>query len=119
MVCRFAVQRESSALAGSPSVNRDVGTTGPVYISSALTGTSPPGTGGHSRNSGHMRRHSNVKKKEKKKNSVWYIATRAGGWHSAQRSQTHEIFSLKSENAAASKGRTEKTNQRLVMKQLS
>lgn len=46
MVCRFAVQRESSAQAGSPSVNRDVGTTEPVYISSVLTGTSPPGTGG-------------------------------------------------------------------------
>lgn len=46
MVCRFAVQRESSAEAGSPSVNRDVGTTEPVYISSVLPGTSPPGTGG-------------------------------------------------------------------------
>lgn len=105
MVCRFAVQRESSALAGSPSVNRDVGTTGPVYISSVLTGTSPPGTGGHSRNSGHMHRHSNVKK-------ISLVYCYAGRWL-AQHSQTDSIFSLKSENLAAVKDRKEKMNQRL------
>lgn len=40
------IQRSGGAAPGSPSVNRDVGTTGPVYTSSILTGTSPPGTRG-------------------------------------------------------------------------
>lgn len=40
------IQCSGSAALGSPSVNRDMGTTKPVYISSILTGTSQPGIGG-------------------------------------------------------------------------
>lgn len=40
------IQRSGSAALGSPSVNRDVGTAGPVYISSILTGTSQAGQEG-------------------------------------------------------------------------
>lgn len=40
------IQCSRTGALGSPSVNRDVGTTKPVYISSILTGTSQPGIRG-------------------------------------------------------------------------
>lgn len=61
LVCRAeGIQRSGSAAPGSPSVNRDVGTTKPVYISSVLTGTSRPGIRGHGQHTGLMCVHRNM-----------------------------------------------------------
>lgn len=49
------IQRSGSAAPGSPSVNRDVGTTRPVYISPILTGTSQPGIGAQPRHRPQVR----------------------------------------------------------------
>lgn len=63
LVCRAeGIQRSGSAAPGSPSVNRDVGTTKPVYISAVLTGTSRPGIGGHGQHTGLMCVRRNMRK---------------------------------------------------------
>lgn len=64
IVCEFALKRESSTLCsaalGSPSVNRDMGTTRPVYISSTLYWDQSARNQGHSQHTGLKRIHTHT-----------------------------------------------------------